>query len=654
MAITNTSQNTVSVRSHMRLFGDLSFDTERGSFPDNPSTNQMSLVDGILYIFSKVNGVRTWYPLTHKKTSHVHTQAVPSSTWTVTHNQDTADYGFFVYDENGSLQYADTEYVDNNTVKILLSTPTSGKAVMFFDYEITAKTLSTDTLETTNIEGMFSKVGNNIMFDGNLIPTNPNTWSIGSTDNPIKEMFVSANTIHLGSSVLAGTNITINEDESSTQLSQQPTFVASKIVAKPYQYNPGTGTITVRPSIEFQDESGISNPISFNSATGEFSLDRGGNHGEGSLIGKVIKSDSIESGSAILSDNLRVDGNVNLGYDSSNIVTVRGVLDLDTAVTFTENATLGDGNDDIKVNCGTANIFEVISQHFSLDNAGNLSLTGNLNVQGTLNATTQNSSSTTDSTITDNYFISNGAGINNSGLKVDRSSETTAIIHFNEVNNLWECGLEGSEETIVLDNDSRLLTTDEIDDLTGGSDSVSHFHSDDRNRSNHTGTQLSSTISDFDVAAINSVQSALDDKVSVVAGKGLSTNDFTNTDKQTLDNLSTGTTIEWTDILNKPNIAYEFGIPADDLTQLHVDNIRSGKLANGDNPIPTLERPPIVTVTDETITSYNFTYEPSFLMVFLNRQLLRPSEYTSTDGTTISFNIPLSVDDEIEITTATK
>jgi hypothetical protein len=38
-------------------------------------------------------------------------------------------------------------------------------------------------------------------------------------------------------------------------------------------------------------------------------------------------------------------------------------------------------------------------------------------------------------------------------------------------------------------------------DLTDGGDSTLHFHSSDRNRANHTGTQLASTVSDFSTAA---------------------------------------------------------------------------------------------------------------------------------------------------------
>lgn len=44
------------------------------------------------------------------------------------------------------------------------------------------------------------------------------------------------------------------------------------------------------------------------------------------------------------------------------------------------------------------------------------------------------------------------------------------------------------------------LTQAQYTDLTDGGDSTLHFHASDRNRANHTGTQLASTISDFEQA----------------------------------------------------------------------------------------------------------------------------------------------------------
>ena len=57
-------------------------------------------------------------------------------------------------------------------------------------------------------------------------------------------------------------------------------------------------------------------------------------------------------------------------------------------------------------------------------------------------------------------------------------------------------------------HNNRSITYDEADNLTSNGSSNLHYHSADRDRANHTGTQLSSTISDFgsavDARVVNS------------------------------------------------------------------------------------------------------------------------------------------------------
>jgi hypothetical protein len=66
----------------------------------------------------------------------------------------------------------------------------------------------------------------------------------------------------------------------------------------------------------------------------------------------------------------------------------------------------------------------------------------------------------------------------------------------------------------------------------------------------------------------------------------------------------------------------------------------------------TLTHSAITTVTSGSTTTYSFTYSTSFVMVFINRTLLRPSEFTATNGTSITFSVTLNVGDEIEVLTA--
>jgi hypothetical protein len=58
--------------------------------------------------------------------------------------------------------------------------------------------------------------------------------------------------------------------------------------------------------------------------------------------------------------------------------------------------------------------------------------------------------------------------------------------------------LDGIEAGAEVNNISDTNATD----LTDGADTILHYHSTDRNRANHTGTQTSSTISDFASAAL--------------------------------------------------------------------------------------------------------------------------------------------------------
>jgi len=52
----------------------------------------------------------------------------------------------------------------------------------------------------------------------------------------------------------------------------------------------------------------------------------------------------------------------------------------------------------------------------------------------------------------------------------------------------------------ITAGDGYQLTAEALADLTDGGESTLHYHASDRDRSNHTGTQTASTISDFESA----------------------------------------------------------------------------------------------------------------------------------------------------------
>ena len=53
------------------------------------------------------------------------------------------------------------------------------------------------------------------------------------------------------------------------------------------------------------------------------------------------------------------------------------------------------------------------------------------------------------------------------------------------------------------------ITEADLNSLDDGVNSTLHFHNTDRDRANHTGTQLTSTISDFDSTARAQIEAAL-------------------------------------------------------------------------------------------------------------------------------------------------
>jgi hypothetical protein len=112
---------------------DLTFVREYSDFPANPQVRQVCVVNGVLYFYTTIMGILTWYPLTKVKASKVHIQSTASNVWTITHEFNTIDFGLFVYDENGLIQMTQTKNVTPNSLEIHFSVPKRGRAVVFFE-----------------------------------------------------------------------------------------------------------------------------------------------------------------------------------------------------------------------------------------------------------------------------------------------------------------------------------------------------------------------------------------------------------------------------------------------------------------------------------------------------------------------------------------
>lgn len=137
-------------------------------------------------------------------------------------------------------------------------------------------------------------------------------------------------------------------------------------------------------------------------------------------------------------------------------------------------------------------------------------------------------------------------GDNVSTLTNDSGFIVSTDVTYENLNTNGDVGTSAS--TLAAGDDSRFLSSVQKTDLTDSGDSTLHYHSADRNRSNHTGTQTASTISDFDTEVSNNTDvvantSARHDAVTLAGEDFLSlTGQQITANAINLDNLSaTGT-----------------------------------------------------------------------------------------------------------------
>ena len=122
-----------------------------GAFPENPRSGRLALVGGVLYIYTSIDGIDTWYPLTNRKNIYIHTQSLANLTWTVNHNLGSKDLIFMVYDDGDQIQQVDIEFVSNNSAKLHMSEPMVGRAVFFVATEQFLPAVTSNRMEIGSV-----------------------------------------------------------------------------------------------------------------------------------------------------------------------------------------------------------------------------------------------------------------------------------------------------------------------------------------------------------------------------------------------------------------------------------------------------------------------------------------------------------------------
>jgi hypothetical protein len=171
------------------------------------------------------------------------------------------------------------------------------------------------------------------------------------------------------------------------------------------------------------------------------------------------------------------------------------------------------------------------------------------------------------------------------GLKVNRGSETDATLIYDESNDYWAAGLDGSENQIWhagSDGSGSGLDADTLDgvqlaNITFSDISASRYTNSNARSAINTDSDHGSTASHnyyTDSDARSAINSDSDH------GSTASHNYYTDSDAQSAVSASD------VGLGNVPNtdIAYSSTIPADDFTSTEVSNLRSGKLDDGTTP----------------------------------------------------------------------
>lgn len=166
--------HNVQVLGDLELAGSLQFGKNLSDFPVVGKPREMVIKNGVPYIYTELvdgSGFFSWQPIGIKQASHLHTQGVASTVWTVTHNFNSTDFAYFVYDQNHHLVLANITMIDDNTAQINLTQAMTGTAVLFSLQYINSTTvaassqLNLGTSSLTTSAGVLNVNGNAVAFN---------------------------------------------------------------------------------------------------------------------------------------------------------------------------------------------------------------------------------------------------------------------------------------------------------------------------------------------------------------------------------------------------------------------------------------------------------------------------------------------------------
>ena len=248
------------------------------TFPSNPVEGQLCYKQQILYIFSLINNVQQWFPLTNIAEKYVHAQGVKSQNWIIEHNLNAPNIIFMVYTLSGQILLPAVNNNEANVLNLQFTEPENGRCIIFC--------ARSQNLEFA-IGDLFTKTTDNniLLAPGDLLPGDP-SYGLGDQYNSWGSLYLTDNSLHIGSLTFTGNSMIISPVDSPTSADQMPNFTTSKINLSSFIYN--SGLDSVAPTLNFNAPVNISTGSSDNSNltinatntifnSSNFSIDNNGN-----------------------------------------------------------------------------------------------------------------------------------------------------------------------------------------------------------------------------------------------------------------------------------------------------------------------------------------------------------------------------------------
>lgn len=139
------------VLSDMKIFGVLTLGQNSTDFPLEPELGMLAIVDGVLYAYLDILEIETWYPLTQRTRSHIHTQGVAALQWVVEHNMDSENIWYQIQDSSGNIMIAEIIDKTANSFTVNLLEAMTGAVVVVAPDTVDVPVVKTNLLNADNI-----------------------------------------------------------------------------------------------------------------------------------------------------------------------------------------------------------------------------------------------------------------------------------------------------------------------------------------------------------------------------------------------------------------------------------------------------------------------------------------------------------------------